>query len=187
MKATNSIGILREVKNKWERRVAITPSEVQKLVDRNIRVLIQPCERRVFKDLDYETAGAIITNDLSSSSFIIGVKDIPSSKLYDNHSYLNFAHVIKAQPDNMPFLDECIQKKIRLFGINTPEIRGESREKGLESKKKLIDLIKDKDIKLYSIRDKKGKYGRWLGILYVDNKNINKILVDEGYAKIVMY
>lgn len=115
MKATRSIGILREGKNKWERRVAITPSEVKKLVDRNIRVLIEPCERRVFKDLDYQQAGAIITNDLSSSSFIIGVKDIPSNKLFDNHSYLNFPHVIKGQPANMPFLDECLSKKIRLF------------------------------------------------------------------------
>eukprot|EP01083_Nonionella_stella_P063764 165725_1 len=115
MKASKSIGILREVKNKWERRVPITPSEVRKLVDRKIRVLIQPCERRVFKDMDFQNAGGIITEDLSSCSFIVGVKDIPSSNLFEYHSYLNFAHVIKGQASNMPFLDECLAKKIRLF------------------------------------------------------------------------
>eukprot|EP01084_Bolivina_argentea_P276709 472209_1 len=115
MRASKSIGILREVKSKWERRVAITPSEVSKLVDRNIKVLIEPCERRIFKDIDYKNVGAIVTNNLSECSFIIGVKDIKSCKLFENHSYLNFSHVIKGQASNMGFLDECLSKNIRLF------------------------------------------------------------------------
>jgi endonuclease YncB( thermonuclease family) len=30
---------------------------------------------------------------------------------------------------------------------------------------------------------KKEKYGRWLGVVMVDGKNINQTLVEEGFAK----
>ena len=82
------------------------------------------------------------------------------------------------------------KQKIRLFGINTPEVRGKSRPEGLISKQKLIDIMEGKSIKLYSIKDKKGKYGRWLGILSIEGdkeQNINKMLVDGGFAKLVNY
>lgn len=115
MKPTRCLGILREVKSKWERRVPITPSEVKTLVDNNIRVLIQPCERRVFKDIEYSHAGAILTNNLEEANCILGVKEFPSYNLLKDHSYLCFNHVIKAQTQNMPFLDNCLQKNIRLF------------------------------------------------------------------------
>ena len=37
---TNTIAILRECKNKWERRCSLTPTEVEKLVNEGIRVLV---------------------------------------------------------------------------------------------------------------------------------------------------
>ena len=115
MKATKTLGILREVKSKWERRVAVTPREVKKLVDANIRVLVQPCERRVFKDIEYTNAGATLTEDLSDAACIFGVKEFPHQSLIKDHTYLTFSHVIKAQPYNMPFLDACLDKNIRLI------------------------------------------------------------------------
>jgi alanine dehydrogenase len=42
----HTIGIVREEKNKWERRVVLTPKEVKVLVDKGIRVLIQPSTNR---------------------------------------------------------------------------------------------------------------------------------------------
>ena len=76
--------------------------------------------------------------------------------------------------------------KIRLHGINTPEVRGVERPEGLKSKQYLIDLIEGKSVVLKTIKDKTGKYGRYLGILYVGEgdswKNINETLVSEGYA-----
>lgn len=68
------------------------------------------------------------------------------------------------------------KKKIRFYGVNTYELRGEERDKGLLAKQFVVDRIKDKDIKLYTIRDKTGKYGRYLGIIYyvnMDNEEIN--------------
>ena len=38
-----------------------------------------------------------------------------------------------------------------------------------------------------NIKDKKGKYGRYLGIVYYENENINDWLVNNGLAKIANY
>jgi micrococcal nuclease len=73
---------------------------------------------------------------------------------------------------------------IRLYGINAPEIRGEEREQGIISRDKLRELILDKEITINTLKDKTGKYGRYLGILYTeDGTNINDWLVLNGYAK----
>jgi micrococcal nuclease len=81
-------------------------------------------------------------------------------------------------------------QKIRLFGINTPEIRGEEREEGLKSKKYVEKVIPiGSVITLKTYKDKKGKYGRWLGeILLFDEAtrefiNLNEQLIILGYAK----
>jgi alanine dehydrogenase len=61
-----SLGIRREVKNKWERRVPLTPSHVQKLVkDLNATVYVQPSTKRIFPDSAYVQ----VTSDLYPSSF----------------------------------------------------------------------------------------------------------------------
>ena len=74
-------------------------------------------------------------------------------------------------------------RTIRLFGINAPEIRGEEREDGKESGEFLRNMVLGKELQLYSIRDKSGKYGRTLGILVVDGVNVNRELVEYGYAE----
>ncbi len=80
---------------------------------------------------------------------------------------------------------------IRLYGINTPEVKGVEREEGLKSKDALIEYIKDRKIILYTLKnksnenDKHDKYGRLLGIL-VDKEtgeNYNLKLLENKYAK----
>lgn len=77
-------------------------------------------------------------------------------------------------------------RKIRLYGIDTPEIRGEERPDGLVSRDYLRDLIGDQEIVLETIKDKTGKYGRYLGIVHYDMGeeliNVNELLVAEGLA-----
>lgn len=76
---------------------------------------------------------------------------------------------------------------IRLFGIDTPEIRGEERPEGLKSRLRLVELLEqypDTYIKTY--KDKTGKYGRLLGDLIVPADipfSINQILLNEGLAE----
>ncbi len=79
------------------------------------------------------------------------------------------------------------KQKIRLYGINTPEVRGDEKESGIVSRDILREKILDKDIKLRTIKDKKGKYGRYLGIIYFDDVNLNEWLIENNYAVKMVY
>ena len=79
------------------------------------------------------------------------------------------------------------KEKIRLHGINAPEIRGAEREQGLKSAEYLRRLILDRDIILQTIKDRKEKYGRYLGDIWVQDDsgayfNVNDKMVSEGFA-----
>jgi len=76
---------------------------------------------------------------------------------------------------------------IRFYGIDAWETRGEEREKGLKAKEYLEGrLSKGKiEIKIFPEwgQNGKGKYGRWLGIVYIDGVNINAELVEKEHAE----
>lgn len=90
---------------------------------------------------------------------------------------------------DLGFKMHLAKQKIRLYGINAPEMRGPERAKGTISRDALRERILGKTIHLRTVKKKlKGKYGRWLGIIYMENgENINQWLVDEGYARIQHY
>ncbi len=75
------------------------------------------------------------------------------------------------------------KQKIRLLGINTPEVRGKSKFYGIISRDALRERILGKEVVIKTSKDKKGKYGRWLGEVFVGEENINQWLITEGYAK----
>ena len=73
-------------------------------------------------------------------------------------------------------------QKVRLLGIDTPELRGDEREEGL----RVRDWVKEmcpigSKIVLESYKDSNGKYGRWLARIHNDRGCINDILLDAGY------
>lgn len=80
-----------------------------------------------------------------------------------------------------------ITERLRLFGINTPEVRGAEREEGLKSRDWLRTLILNKEIIVKTYRDKKGKYGRYLADIFIEQEtgsvNINDWLVRENLAE----
>ena len=79
-------------------------------------------------------------------------------------------------------------EKIRLHGINAPEVRGSERYEGLKSRDALRQKILHKSIELETFKgDKKGKYGRTLGIIWLDDENINNWLVQNDYAEARQY
>lgn len=53
-------------------------------------------------------------------------------------------------------------EKIRLLGIDAPEVRGVTRPEGLKSRDWLRQLILGREVVLRTIKDRKGKYGRYL-------------------------
>ena len=58
----------------------------------------------------------------------------------------------------------------------------EEKARGLESKKRLTELLEQYSDMLVVATKKKGKYGRYLGIIYAGGKDINQTLITEGYA-----
>ena len=73
--------------------------------------------------------------------------------------------------------------RVRLVGINAPESRPrdkEEKKRGLAAQEWLIDRIADESVELHS--QGKGKYGRVLGELYIDETNINQEMIEVGHA-----
>ena len=84
-------------------------------------------------------------------------------------------------------LDVSINVTLRLRGINTPEVRGEERPKGLAARDYLRSLLLPMSVVyLETHKDKKGKYGRYVADVYKETPvgmlNINRHLVAQGHA-----
>ena len=75
--------------------------------------------------------------------------------------------------------------RVRLYGIDTPESRTRNKDekvRGFLSKYYLKDWLEKGDVVIRTHKDKKGKFGRVLGEMVVDGKNINLLMVDENHA-----
>jgi micrococcal nuclease len=74
---------------------------------------------------------------------------------------------------------------LRLYGLNSPE-------KNTDEGKQLIEHLNiefpiNSPIVVQTIKDKKEKYGRYLGVIYCKNTNINDYLLSKNLAKILNY
>jgi micrococcal nuclease len=80
-----------------------------------------------------------------------------------------------------------IRQRIRLYGIDTPESRTrdlEEKERGLAAKQRLTEIL-PKEFIVKTMLNKRGKFGRILGVLYInteDKTSVNDMLVEEGHA-----
>lgn len=80
---------------------------------------------------------------------------------------------------------ELRNQKIRLAGIDAPEMRGEEKVHGKISRDWLRDKILGKTVIIRTEKDKKGKYGRYLGWIFTldgKGKSINTQMVELGLA-----
>lgn len=95
-----------------------------------------------------------------------------------------------------------VRKRIRLYGIDAPETKLQSKIKNLEDRKnekslglsakaRLCEICSTNSVYLESVSI--GKYGRVVGIIYYleddigveeDFVSINDLLVTEGYARV---
>lgn len=102
---TGTVGIRREDKHDFERRVPLTPDAVRRLIEgEDLRVVVQPSPIRVFDDESYRDAGATVQEDLSVCDAILAVKEVPAELLSADTAYVFFSHTIKGQAHNMPLL-----------------------------------------------------------------------------------
>jgi micrococcal nuclease len=77
--------------------------------------------------------------------------------------------------------------EFRLAKINTPEIKGTTREAGLTSKQYVEDKIMGKEVIIVTKKDTKEKYGRYLAeVFYKDETgnyiSLNEELIQKGLA-----
>lgn len=79
-------------------------------------------------------------------------------------------------------------EKLRFYRIDTPELRGEEREQGLVVRDFVREKIDGKEIVIQTIKDNKGKYGRYLAEIWMiepDGQyvNLNDLLLEMNYAE----
>jgi len=120
--------------------------------------------------------------------------NIPSSQYYD----LSANDILSKYPDTECRVEEsavCTKvvdgdtiyldngEKVRFVGVNTPE-RGVNGY--ITSKNFVQKLCLDKEVGI-DIDDSKhsDRYGRTLGVVIVDGKNVNEMLLKEGLAEIM--
>ena len=99
--------------------------------------------------------------------------------VYDGDTFtvdidLGFDMVIKGQ-------------KIRLAGVDTPEMRGKEKVKGVIVRDFVRDLILNKVIYIKTIeKTRKGSFGRWIADVYFTptgkGKSLSESLLEEEYA-----
>jgi len=83
---------------------------------------------------------------------------------------------------NLGFSTFTIQK-FRLARINAPEVRGDEKVKGKISRDRLRRKILGKTLIVKTLKDHKGKYGRYLAEIILDYENINDWLVEQNLAE----
>ncbi len=110
------IGIRREDKNRWERRVPLIPEHVKEFKEKHgIETIIQPSQIRVYSEDEYTKAGAIVQEDLSNCPTVFAVKEIPIDFFEYGKTYIFFSHTIKGQKYNMPMLKKMMDLKCNLI------------------------------------------------------------------------
>ena len=80
------------------------------------------------------------------------------------------------------------KQRIRLFGIDAPEVTGETRQEGLAATEHLKSLIDGESIILRTVKgadggDRDDSFGRWLGTIYHGDIDVNAEMVRSGHAK----
>ena len=127
----------------------------------------------------------------------------PESKEFENNTTINsvmneeventssFFFVTKVIDGDTFFCvnDKKEEFKIRLIGIDTPEIRNYAKKKkgyyGEEAKSYLASLILNQKVKLEYDLDKYDQHNRVLAYVYLDDTFINAELEKNGFARIM--
>ena len=112
----HKVGIRFEDKFKLERRVAIIPEDIRKLIESDgLEFFVERSPKRIFSDEEYHAAGATLVDDVSDVPVIFGVKEMPPAYFRKNQTYVFFSHTVKGQKYNMPALKSMMEKKVNLI------------------------------------------------------------------------
>ena len=110
----HKIGIRFEDKYTMERRVPLVPDHVKQLIEKGFEFEVVKSAKRIFKDAEFEEAGATLVDEVTNSQIVLGVKEMPLGYFKKNNTYIFFSHTVKGQEYNMPLLKDMMESKINL-------------------------------------------------------------------------
>ena len=106
----NIIGIRREDKSKWERRVPLVPHDINELKKKyGISFQIQPSDNRAYKDKEYTRIGVELNEYLVACNVVIGIKEFHNDFFMPGRAYIFFSHTGKGQSHNMTMLRRLME------------------------------------------------------------------------------
>ncbi len=110
-------GIIKETKSPVERRAPLTPVQVKELSEHYPEHLfmVEGYRDRCYKNEEYSALGIKLTNDISHSDVLIGIKEVDTDYLLADKTYIFFSHTAKMQPHNRNLFRELARKKITLI------------------------------------------------------------------------
>lgn len=77
-----------------------------------------------------------------------------------------------------------VKEKLRLYGINTPEVRGDEKIFGKEVRDYVSELILNKEVRIQVY--KKGKFGRYVAKIFFNHNgmdtNLTDLLLSQKYG-----
>ncbi len=119
----NTIAIRREDLSKaGERRVALVPEVAKLITDWGIPLIVQPevhpetAEvKRAFPYLQYQQAGAAISEEIDSANVVFGLKEIDKNFILPDKAYYFFSHTHKGQVKNRQMLKKLVQQRATLI------------------------------------------------------------------------
>jgi endonuclease YncB( thermonuclease family) len=125
----------------------------------------------------------------------LATDDTPEFTLEDTKTLCKVVDVYDGDTVKVVFYykDELLKWTVRLYGINTPELRPSRKlsnrdeiiRRGKEARDYVISKCKETDNMIYLHCLGNDKYGRLLGILYIDDSytlSINDLLLKNNHA-----
>ena len=115
------IGIIKERKNPPDRRVVLTPENLQEIQSNFAEATfkVEKSDIRIYSDQQYTDLGFEISDNMEDCDVLLGVKEVPIENLIENKKYFFFSHTIKKQPYNQKLLRAILDKNITLYDHET--------------------------------------------------------------------
>ena len=80
----HKIGIRYEDKYVMERRVSLVPEHVKELIGKGLEIEVVRSNKRIYNDSEFEAVGATLVDEITDSTVILGVKEMPMNFLGRN-------------------------------------------------------------------------------------------------------
>ncbi|OFY19796.1 MAG: alanine dehydrogenase [Bacteroidetes bacterium GWF2_40_13] len=111
------LGIIRETKTPPDKRVPITPAQVDAIHTQypHVSVCVEPSAYRCFTNDEYKYLDVPLECNMETCDLLMGVKEVKIDALIPGKTYFFFAHVAKKQPHNRELLKAVLEKKITLI------------------------------------------------------------------------